>query len=110
MEKRGGHTIGAGSRIRGKPVQLCLNGYFNRQFCKRSAQCNFVAQVGFPVGVLLVFLVFLLQAFIELAFAAAVHFGLIPVFAEIFCDIIPVSVKIKHNNSPAEALADKGQQ
>lgn len=87
-----------------------LNSYLGRQYGERRTKHYLVFHFRFPLRVLLVLPVFLLQPLGKLAFAAAVHFGLCPVFAEVFGDIIAVGIKVHYNNSPAESLAHKGQQ
>jgi hypothetical protein len=80
------------------------------QLGKRRPEGYFKAGIGFPFGVLLVFVVFLFQALVQLAFAAAVHFGLVPVFTEVFGNEIPVGIKIQHDKRSVECLAQKSEQ
>lgn len=61
-------------------------------------------------SVILILVRFPVQPFTQLAPAAAVHHGLIPVLAEVLCNIILVGVKVDDNDRLAEGGARKGQQ
>lgn len=87
-----------------------LNSYLGRQYGERRTKHYLVFHFRFPLRVLLVLPVFLLQPLGKLAFAAAVHFGLVPVFAQVFGNKIPVGIKIQHDKRSVECLAQKSEQ
>ena len=74
------------------------------------AEKYFVPVLGLALGGILIFIVLFGEAFVQLAFAAAMHHRLVPVLAKIFCYIGLVGVEVDHNDSPAECHDQEGQQ
>lgn len=104
MKNAGGpvyrHTGAAGNMKSGSDAMRN-----NSELCKKRPGRQYLAACFvFVTGALFVFVIFLLQLFVQQAFAATVQCRPFPVFAQGFGNKILVGVKVQYNNYPAERL------
>jgi hypothetical protein len=89
--------LGDGVRQRGHVIDLLIDN--DLQFI-----------LGPAFRIILIFFVFFLQAFAEIAFAIAFHFRPIPVLAKIFGNVFFIQLIAEEHDIPAESLSQHAYQ